>query len=113
MIYRYEGTFIRSLLAAIDHNHNLHRKQARNAKGKLIFSRRWSKRAKRWKLITVKEKKDYAYLPILCANASKALSMQSGENTTYEHDPVKIAPTIASLPAPPTSLLVEEHKTRF
>ena len=77
------------------------------------YSRRWSKRAKRWKLITVKEKKDYAYLPILCAKALKALSMQSGERITYEYDPVKIAPTIASLPAPPTSQLVEEHKTRF
>ena len=95
MIYRYEGTFIWSLLAAIHHNHHLHRKQAHNAKGKLIFSWRWSKRAKQWKLITVKEKKDYAYLPILCAEALKALSMQSGESITYEYDPVKIAPTIA------------------
>ena len=44
----------------------------------------------------MKEKKDYAYLPILlCAKALKALSMQSGERITYEYDPVKIVPTIA------------------
>lgn len=62
MFNRYEGLFARSLLAAIDHNHHLHRKQARNAKGELVFFRRWSKRAKRWKVVIVKEKKTYSYI---------------------------------------------------
>ncbi|CAB4019259.1 Hypothetical predicted protein [Paramuricea clavata] len=41
--FRYEGLKARSILAAIDHNHHLHRKQARNSKGELVYSRRWSK----------------------------------------------------------------------
>ncbi|CAB3982210.1 Hypothetical predicted protein [Paramuricea clavata] len=62
--FSYQGTVARSLLAAIDHNHHLNREKARNAKGEIVFSPRWSKRAKRWKLVIVKEAKDYAYMPI-------------------------------------------------
>ena len=47
-IYRFECLLARSHLAAIDHNHYLHRSQAcdHDANGQLLFSRRWSKRAK-------------------------------------------------------------------
>lgn len=104
---------MRSLLAAIDHNHHLQRKQARNAKGELVYSRRWSKRSKRWKIVMVKEKKEYSYLAPLCANVIKALRKGSRQPMSYEHDPQQVAPTIAALPAPPTSQLVKEHVTRF
>lgn len=106
----------RSLLAAIDHNHHLHRTQARNAKGELVWTRRWSKRAKRWKPVIVKEKKNYSYIPILSAYVLKEATKEDLKNVklpTYERDPVIIAPTIASLPAPPTADLVKEHTTRF
>lgn len=108
---RYEGVLLRSLLAAIDHH--LHRKQATNAKGELVYSRRWSKRSKRWKIVFVKEKKNYSYLPLLCAKVIKALGAGSSSTITYEHDPRNVAPTIATLPAPPTSQLVKEHISRF
>lgn len=78
-----------------------------------MFSRRWSKRAKRWILVILKEKKDYAYLPIMCAKVLKAIATKTAEKLTYEHDPLKVAPTISELPAPPTSELANEHKTRF
>ena len=114
--FSYEGLFARSLFAAIDHNHHLHRKQARNKRGELVYSRRWSKRAKRWKVVIVKEQKNYSYLPLMCAEVLKEVSkqpMKKVQPLTYEHDPKKIAPTIASLPAPPTSELVKEHLSRF
>lgn len=106
----------RSHLAAIDHNHHLHRSQARDAKGQLVFSRRWSKRAKRWKVVIVKEKKNYSYLPIMCAgvlkNASKEF-MKNVKPVTSEQNPKKIAPTIAAIHVPKTSELVKEHTSRF
>lgn len=116
MFNRYEGLFARSLLAAIDHNHHLHRKQARNAKGELVFSRRWSKRAKRWKVVIVKEKKTYSYLPVMCASLLKEASkefMKKIKPVSSKQNPKKVAPTIASLPAPSTSELVKEHVSRF
>lgn len=77
-----------------------------------MFSRRWSKRAKRWKAITVKEKKQYTYFPILCAKALQIIGRKSLP-ITHANDPKIIAPTIAPLPAPPTSQLVQAHKSRF
>ena len=64
----------------------------------------------------MKEQKSYSYLPVMCAEVLKEVSkgpMKKVQPLTYEHDPKKIAPTIASLPAPPTSELVKEHLTRF
>ena len=52
----------------------------------------------------------------MCAEVLKEVSkqpMKKVQPLTYEHDPKKIAPTIASLPAPPTSELVKEHLSRF
>ena len=111
--FRYEGVVVRSLLAAIDHNHHLHRNKARNSKGDLIYSWRWGKRAKRWKVVIVKEKKNYSYLPIMCANVLKAVSQGISQPITYVNDPRIIAPTIATFPAPLTAELVREHISRF
>ena len=106
----------RSLLAAIDHNHHLHRKQAQNSKGELVYSRRWSKRAKRWKVVIVKEKKNYSYLPVMCAHVLKEVGkgfMKKTKPLTLKENPKKVAPTIASVPAPPTAELAKEHISRF
>ena len=108
---RYEGVVLRSILAAIDHNHHLSRQQARNQNGDLVFSRRWSKRTKRWKVVVVKEKKNYSYYPVLCAKVIQAASSGSARPVHYLNDPRLIAPTIAPLPAPNTSELVREHTT--
>ena len=113
---RYDGLLARSYLAALDHNHHLHRTQAHNAKGELVWSRHWSKRAKRWKPVIVKEKKTYSYIPVMSAHVLKAASkedLKKVKPTTHEQDPTKVAPTIASLPAPSTADLVKEHATRF
>ena len=78
-----------------------------------MFSRQRSKRAKRWKPIVVKEKKDYTYMPVLCAKVLKALATGSSHPFKHENDPKKIVPTIAELPSVPTSQLVKEHISRF
>ena len=99
-------------MAAIDHNHHLHRQQVRNANGELVFSRRWSKRAHRWKIVVVKEKKDYGYIPVLCGLVLKAV-ITGSQPMTHRDEPKAIAPTIAALPAPATAQLVQEHLTRY
>ena len=101
---------MRSLLAAIDHNHHLHRSQAKNYNGEPVYSRRWSKRAKRWKVVIVKEKKTYSYLPILCAKVLKAANQGISQPMVYADNPKNIAPTIA---IPTTPELVQEHVSRF
>jgi hypothetical protein len=107
---------VRSILAAIDHNHHLHCKQARNSKGELVYSRRWSKRAKRWKVVIVKEKKNFSYLPVMAACVLKEASKTWKKHVKpvqLAQDPKKVAGTIASLPPPPTSELVKEHISRY
>lgn len=64
----------------------------------------------------MKEKKTYSYLPVLCANLLKEASkefMKKIKPVSSEQNPKKVAPTIASLPAPSTSELVKEHVSRF
>ncbi len=51
----------------MDHNHHCARKQAENEFGDLLYSCRWSKKAGRWIPTTIKEHKDYAYIPKLLA----------------------------------------------
>lgn len=51
----------------------------------------------------------------MCAGVLKDVgkgTMKKAASLTYENDPKKIAPTIAS-PSPSTSELVKEHLTRF
>ncbi|CAB3990362.1 Hypothetical predicted protein [Paramuricea clavata] len=113
---KYEGLKAHSILAAIDHNHHLHRKQARNSKGELVYSRRWSKRAKRWKVVIVKEKKNFSYLPFMTARVLKEASKTWNKHVMpvqSAQDPKNVARTIASLPPPPTSELVKEHISRY
>ena len=64
----------------------------------------------------MKEKKSYSYLPVLCATVLKDVSvefMKKKKAVSSKENPRKVAPTIASLPAPPTSELVKEHLSRF
>ena len=105
----------RSVLAAIDHNYHLYREQVRNAEGELVFSRRWSKRAKRWKVVIAKEKENYSYLLVMCATVLKDAGREfmKKKSVSSKENPKNVAPTIASLPAPPTSELAKEHLSRF
>ena len=101
------------MLAVIDHNHHVNRRQARNQQGDLVYSRRWSKRAKRWKVVLVKEKKNYSYFPLLSADVLKALRSGPSQPVVDANDPRNIAAAIAVLPPPPTTPLVEEQLSRF
>ena len=49
----------------------------------------------------------------MCAGVLKLLGTGSAAPTVYEDHPRNIAPTIARIPAPPTSTLVHEHVSRF
>lgn len=110
--FRYDATVARSLLAVIDHNHHLHRNQARNRNNEPIYTKRWSKRGQSWKVVVVQEKKNYSYFPYLCALVLKA--REDGSHAIeHIHDPKLVAPNIAKLPGPPTSVLVQQHQTRF
>ena len=61
----------------------------------------------------VKEKKNYSYFPLLCANVLNAVKTGNVKEVKFDRHPKSIAPTIAALPASPTSQLIQEHKSRF
>ena len=110
--FRYDATVARSLLVVIDHNHHLHRKQARNRKNEPIYTKRWSKRGQSWKVVVIREKNNYSYLPYPCALVLKARE-DGSQAIDNIHNPKLVAPNIAKLPGPPTSVLVLQHQTRF
>lgn len=85
----------------------------------VIFSYRkvFNKRSKQWMPVPEKEPKEYSYIVRLqtdiitaCLSDEKPVARK---RPLEPNDPRSIAPTIASVPAPPMKDLVEQHRTRF
>jgi hypothetical protein len=81
------------------------------------YKKVYNKRTKRWTVLAQKVPKTYAYIPALqasiigaCMADNKPIARKRG---LEEDDPRNIAPTIAAEPAPPTEVLVLQHKSRF
>ncbi|XP_033635088.1 uncharacterized protein LOC117296331 [Asterias rubens] len=107
----------RNQLAAIDYTKHLHRKQRKNAQGKLQYHRVYSKHSKTWVVKPVLETKKYMYIKNLMTrvfqgrlNDSEPLSRKS---VIPEGDARLISTTIAPMPPPPTEQLVKQRQTRF
>ena len=107
----------RSRLAVIDQNHHLGRQQARSKAGKTKFTKKFSKRTKTQNIVIVKEAKSYSYLPYLCANVchNRQINMTKLPSPVpiRPEDPVRIAPNIATHPAPSTKELKKNYTYRF
>ncbi|XP_070541559.1 uncharacterized protein [Ptychodera flava] len=115
--FRFENMKARVLLAAIDHNHHLHRKQATTTSGELRHARKYSKRSNRWTAVPVKEKKTYSYLPVITALIlhKRRIDQKGIKQPTVlsQEDPRRIVPYIAPIPPVQTHLIVSEQISRF
>ncbi|XP_049923334.1 uncharacterized protein LOC126404274 [Epinephelus moara] len=105
----------RTLLAAIDYSCHNGRAPARNQDGHKIYRRYYNKKSKSWSVYTVKEKKDYSYIPDLQRGILRK-RLQSGgglpkKQTLRPDDPRNLG-VLASVQPPPTAELVRTHVKR-
>ena len=119
MYSRDEGYRTRIILAALDHNYHLNRKQAVNAEGELRSHRTYRKRTKQWDVIPVLEHKSYGYIRqlvedvFLYRSQSEELIRAPALTRKRLDHPDFISPTIARQLPPATSVIVEKKKSRY
>jgi hypothetical protein len=118
--FGYEGMQARCNLAMLDHNFHQDRPLKRNKAGNIIYSRKWSKRTKRWTSVTVKEKKSFCYIPhvmysILKLRTMASVSYKKAKKSfiTNVNHPKQIAANLAEYPGPSSSDLAKVHASRF
>ncbi|KAM9426618.1 uncharacterized protein KZ484_020970 isoform 1-T2 [Pholidichthys leucotaenia] len=69
----------RTLLAALDYNHHIHRPVHINQRGEVSQKRVYNKKSNRYKVLTMKVAKDYSYIPFLQRRAlAKRLKSATG-----------------------------------
>ena len=104
--FRYDATVAHSFLAVIDHNHHLHRNQARKYNNEPITTNSHS-----WKVVVVQEKRTthtfLTYFPYVKMVHELELDIE------HIHESKLVAPNIAQLPGPPTAVLAQQHQSRF
>ena len=100
------------MIAVIDHNHHQHSNQARNCNNDRSTQSDGANVARVGKLLSYKKKRTTNVLLNSMPLSSKHVKMVS-QDIEHIHDPKLVAPNIANLPGPPTSLLVPQHQTRF
>ena len=82
--FSYEGFTGRTLLAVLDHNFHLFRKEIQG-----MFKKKYSKRSGNWSTEPVKEEKSYGYWPVLLSEILK----KRAEDKESASRPVEVAPT--------------------
>ncbi|CAK6982085.1 PREDICTED: uncharacterized protein LOC106529025%2C partial, partial [Scomber scombrus] len=55
----------RILLAGLDYNHHVHRPPKRIPDGSIEYCKLYNKKSRKWSLYTIKQEKDYSYIPDL------------------------------------------------
>lgn len=113
---RYDSFRLRILLSAIDNNTHVDRPLLKDQTGQTQYRRSYSKASAQWTVKAIKQQKKYQYLPQLLQEAlkqrvsdDKPVGRKLGVS---EHDPVRLAPTLAPSVAPSTSELVAKQKSR-
>lgn len=116
-LYRNESFTARTLLAAIDHNAHLHRKPLLSKEGNLKYNKVFSKRSKNFRVSVVKKDKEYDYWPSI---STRVLQQRKDDKRSIlrstpipDDHPKNIAPSIAQIPIPRTSDLVEKSLSRY
>ena len=59
--YKHDGYVARMEAAYIDHNSHIGREQMITKDGKKVYTRKWSKRSKRWLDVPIPSPKSYPY----------------------------------------------------
>ena len=115
-LYRNESFTTRTLLAAIDHNAHLHRKPLLSKEGNLKY-KVFSKRSQNFRVSVVKKDKEYDYWPSI---STRVLQQRKDDKRSIlrstpipDDHPKNIAPSIAQIPIPKTSNLVEKSLSRY
>nr|XP_054597195.1 uncharacterized protein LOC107378604 [Nothobranchius furzeri] len=101
------------LLATLDYNHHSHRPVLVNSKGQVSHKRVYSKKSQRYSVHTVKETKDYGYIPELQTRIlEKRLSSAGGlpkRRSIQPDDPRALGP-LSTITPPPTAELVQTQQ---
>lgn len=101
--------------AFIDHNKHLNRPQLKTRDGKLVYTRKWGRRTSKWQVVPIPVSKTYSYMPELVAKSMYRKHMDKcgvlivGVKSAASKT---LFPNIASCPALPTEVLLEQHVSR-
>ena len=114
--FSYKGMVARTQLAALDHNANTGRQQARVSQGgnegELRYKIVFSKRTKEWVAKPIMEKTTREHLkPIVDAIVER--KMQNAAERSARVTAPHIPPNIASTPRPPKADVIAKHRSRF
>ncbi|XP_077988832.1 uncharacterized protein LOC144443271 isoform X2 [Glandiceps talaboti] len=108
---------VRNILAALDHNVHRARDAQQRQDGRIGYHRGYNKKSSTWSTKTVKEQKTY---PHYTALKKSILQTRLEEKRGMQHkreleptDPRRISTHLAPVTPPPTSLLVEQHVSRY
>ena len=100
---------MRSQLAALDHNYNLGRKQAKTQDGQLRFNIAFTKRRKAWIVKKIYEEKDTEWIKELL---QETVSARLGSDVIQSRKP-EMSRNIASIPRPDKEELIQRHISRY
>ena len=121
--------------AFIDHNKHLNRPQLKTRDGKLVYTRKWGRRTSKWQVVPIPVSKTYSYMPGMVHTGyyvdtplilyffppelvAKSMYRKHMDKCGVLIVGVKSAasktlfPNIASCPALPTEVLLEQHVSR-
>lgn len=104
--YRY-----RVLLGALDHNHHLDRAHTSTSSGVPRYHRKFRKRTKRWDVVPVKNKKDYAYITKMLIDVME--TRNRSHEAIYSMRAGKRPAATTPLPPPLSQDIVVQKKSRF
>lgn len=111
----YDAYEARTFLAALDYNHHNHRPVHVNNKGQVSQKRLYSKKSQRYRVQTVKEAKNYSYIPDLQTKILHIRLHSTGglprKRSFRAEDPRFLGPLSGILP-PPTAELVQSQVRR-
>ena len=110
IFYSYRAYRVRKFLTAIDWNYHLHLPLATSKQtGEQMFSRKYTQRTKQWDIRILKADKGYEYIPLLIAKILHArlhdVDIVTRNISLNASDLRLVAPTIATIPPPPTAEL--------
>ncbi|CAH1266706.1 Hypp3535 [Branchiostoma lanceolatum] len=105
----------RCQLAAIDYNKHLGRPDWLSKEGEAKYKRKFQKKSERWTANTMKEPKKYEYISqlqgLIIRKRITSNRGMSRKQPRPENDPRRRG-TLSALPAPPTAMLVQQHRSR-
>ena len=115
-MFSYQVYKARKQLAAIDWNYHVNLPQKTKKSGDAMVTRKYNQRTRQWDQKIIRVSKGYEYVPVLMAVILRRRQQDVGAVTQHvslnESDPQIISPTIAHVPAPPSTDIIH-RRSRF